>query len=197
MNAWIAPMNNSSKGFQTARPIHESVGRDQGDDDGDHQDTREDVAEEPEGQRDRLGDLLDDVDRGQRGVGLGVVLEVAADAPGLDRVVVHEEDHDQRERQGQVDVAGRRGQEAGVATRDEGQPVADQDEEEDRHAQADEAPPLGADGGLGEVGHLLDQDLPEELQLAGDARASPCGASRGRGPARSPAAISVVHTTSR
>ena len=31
----------------------------------------------------------------ERGVGLGVVLEVAAHAPRLDRVVVHREEHDE------------------------------------------------------------------------------------------------------
>ena len=83
MKAWMAPMNSSSKGFQIGQADPRQVGRDQRHDDGDHQDAREDVAEESEGQGDRLGDLLDDVDRGQRGVGLGVVLEVASQPRAL------------------------------------------------------------------------------------------------------------------
>src|ERR1700722_758182 len=71
------------------------VGRNEGHDDRNHQDTREDVAEESEGQRDRLRDLLNDVDRGEGGVGLGVVLEVAAEPTCLDRVVVHREEDDE------------------------------------------------------------------------------------------------------
>ena len=55
------------------------VGRDQGDDDRNHQNAREDVAEESEGKGDRLGDLFNDVDRGEGRIGLGVVLEVATD----------------------------------------------------------------------------------------------------------------------
>ena len=38
------------------------------------------------------------------------------------------------------------------------------------HAQADEGHALGPDGRLGQVRHLLDQRLPEQLQLARDPR---------------------------
>ncbi len=70
MKAWMAPMNSSSKGFQTDQTDPREIGRDQGDDHGDHQDTREDVAEESERHGDRLGDLLNDIDREQDGVGV-------------------------------------------------------------------------------------------------------------------------------
>src|ERR1700722_13978840 len=143
------------------------VGRDQRHDHHDHQHAREDVAEEPEREGDRLGDLLDDVDRGQCGVGLGVVLEVPLPATRLHRVVVHQEDDGEGQSQGKVHVARRRGQEPRVAAGDEGEPVADQDEEGDRDPQADEGEALGADGGRGQVGDLLDERLPEELKLPG------------------------------
>src|ERR1017187_1706856 len=143
------------------------VRRDQGDDHRDHQHAGEDVAEKSEGHGDGLGDLFNDVDRRQRGIGLTVVLDIALEAPGLDGVDVHQDEDDQGQGQREVDVARRRSQEARIATGDEGQPVADEDEEEDGYAQTDEGPSLGPDGRVGQVGHLLGECLPEELQLAG------------------------------
>ena len=80
------------------------------------------------------------------------------------------EEDDQRQRERQVHVTGGRGEEAGVAARDEGDPVADEDEQSDRDTETHEGQSLGPDRRLGEIGHLLDYGLPEELQLAGHAR---------------------------
>src|SRR5580692_380512 len=91
------------------------VGRNEGHDDRNHQHAREDVAEESEGQRDGLGDLFNDVDRGEGGVGLGVVLEVAAEPTCPDRGVVHREKHNEGEGQREVDGTRRGGQESRVA----------------------------------------------------------------------------------
>src|SRR5271154_1809957 len=61
----------------------------------DHQTAGEEVAEETKRQRDRLGDLFDEVDGRQRRVRLPVVLEVAADVARAHRFDVHPHDDDE------------------------------------------------------------------------------------------------------
>ena len=103
---------------------------------------------------------------------LGVVLEIATDAPRAQRLDVHPHDDEEREGEGQVHVT-RGGREdlarlAGVHRRgQEADPVDDQHEDEDGDAERDESLALVAQRGLDEVAHDVDdEDLPDQLELA-------------------------------
>ena len=79
MKAWIRPMKRSND-FQIALGAHRIQAGNSAIS-ADHDAAGEDVAEESQRQRDRLGDLLDDVDRRQEGdVTLGDLDGVADDA---------------------------------------------------------------------------------------------------------------------
>ena len=139
-----------------------------------HQAAGEQVAEQSEGQGDRLDELLDpvheQVDRVEHlgGERLGeVVLEVAADAPVLDGGPVDQDDDEQGHGQGQVDVAGRRGQPVvGAADAEHLEQVAGEDEHEQGQGQRDHLGAPGADGVVHLLLHRPDGQLPDQLELA-------------------------------
>ena len=156
ISAWIAPMNRVSNGSpdqrrQEQRHLAADLAGQLLADDGDHDDeqsAREEVPEESERERDRLGDLLDDVDRRHHRERLGVVLEVPAEAALLEgEVLAVEEDRQRhRERAGSRPSVGA-GRTSWVTPdlerrRDELEPVAHEDEEEEHHADPRRTCPL-------------------------------------------------------
>ena len=113
MKAWMPPMNMSNS-FQRMLGAQSDVERDQPDQ-REHDAAGEDVAEESQRQRDRLDQLLEDVEREQHRERLEEVLEVALHALLPDAVDPDADDHQRGERVGQVGVGGRRRQQvAGV-----------------------------------------------------------------------------------
>ena len=83
---------------------------------------------------------------------------------------VHEDDHRERHRVGQVHVAGRRRQVLRVvAGGDHLEPVAEQDEEEQRHRERHDPTPLLADPGVDLARDGVRQGLEDELHPAGHA----------------------------
>src|SRR6266545_1988921 len=141
----------------------------------DHDHAGEDVAEQPQGQGDRLGDLLDQVDREQPPVRLRQVAVVAPEALLADAGHVHADDHQQRKRVRQVDVRGGWRQVLrGVPAGDQRQPVGRQDEAEQGHRQRHhERRGAQPHGGLDLALHRLDDRLEEELRAARHARRQP------------------------
>src|SRR6478672_12830067 len=145
------------------------VERDQADQ-GEHDAAGEDVAEESQRQRDRLGELLEDVQREQHREGLDEVLEVALHALLPDPVDPDPDHGHDRHRVGEVGVRGGRRQQVQVVVdlrRQQLEPVGDQDEEEQRHRErhhervqlAEVVLHLGVD--------LADHGLPQDLDLGG------------------------------
>ncbi len=98
---------------------------------------------------------------------------------------------------GRLTSTGRRREPARVAAGDEGDPVADQDEDADTDAEANEAPALRANGRIGQVSDLLGDGLPEELQLSGHARSDLAHHDETEQSATMAAAATVVQTMSR
>jgi hypothetical protein len=142
---------------------------------GDHDSAREQIAEEPQRQGDRLGDLFDDV-QGEHDNGLAEeVLDVAADALGLEGGPGRQDENQKGERVGEIDVCGWRRAVVGVVKEagQDLQPVGDQDEHEEGHRQRDNTSVGGAEGVLDLVGDTPDHQFPGQLQLAGHTRSSP------------------------
>src|SRR4051794_31446434 len=136
-----------------------------------HDRAGEDVAEESQRQRQRVDDLLEQQNEGADTDRLGPepVRDVAAALP-LDSQVGVEDDDPRRHRVDEVDVRRRRREALGVvAGWEPAQPVAEQDEEEQRDAERHH--PAGnvvthrvAD----EVARLNDDRLDDNLRLVGD-----------------------------
>ena len=180
MKAWMPPRNTVSKSFQTTSRIdgEHAADRDvagarrhQRADQGEHDAAGEDVAEESQGQRDRLESSSRMFSGSRIGIRLQEVLEVALRALLPDAVDPDADDHHERHRVGQVGVGRRRGQQVDVLVelgRDDLEPVRDQDEEEQRDRQRHD---VGVD--LAEVVldlglHLVDDRLPDQLELGRD-----------------------------
>src|SRR5437868_2044525 len=137
----------------------------------DHQRAGKDVAEQPQRERHRLDDLLDDVERDEQDPNRQRHLERLGEAPktpthpkhpkavGLDH-----DDDDQSHRQGLVEV--------GVGGMDrpgqgkEVQPVRDQDVKADRHRQRHDEAAAFADRLPDQPPHIVDQELEQHLELA-------------------------------
>src|SRR5579871_1630286 len=150
---------------------HDGVAHDDRDHD-DHERAGEQVPEESERERDRLGDLLDDVDRRHERQRLREVPEVASEPSGPERQVLAEQEHGHGHRRRQVDVRRRRREQLLARPdlqggRDELEPVAHEDEEEQHEAEGDPTLPLWAHDRAGELAHLVDHGLERELELAG------------------------------
>src|SRR5207248_7659280 len=147
----------------------------------DHQQSREDVAEQPQGQRDGLGELLDDVDRyeadpkGQIGIErLREAQQISAQPQGAQAVVLDDQDDERRQGERLVDV-GRRRTEVGVRQRQEVQPVRDQDVHEDGGGDGqDESRVFGALILL-HASRVREEELEHHLQLSRDAVAEAVG----------------------
>ena len=191
MKAWIRPTNRS-KVFQMALGSPLDVP-------GEHRDQRhqdaagEDVAEESQCQRDRLGDLLDDVDRRQeRDVALDDLDRVADEAAAPDARRVVADEHEQRQRQHEVDIGGRRLVAARrrrrrtrrtasgrTASQLEIRMKTKMRDGERQHERRD----LHADRALDLLAHLDGQRLPEQLHATGYAGGGDLGLA-GRTPGR-------------
>src|SRR3954454_15571948 len=135
-----------------------------------HDRAREDVAEESQRQRQRVDDLLEQQDEGADTDRLGPepVRDVAAALP-LDAEVGVEDDDPRRHGVDEVDV-GRRRREAlrMVAGWEPAQPVAEQDEEEQRDAERHHpARDVVTDSVADEVARLHDDGLDDDLCLVG------------------------------
>src|SRR5215475_13931450 len=149
----------------------QDVGREQRDQ-GNHDRAGEDVAEKTEGQRDRPGDLFDQVDREQPPVRLRQVPVVTAEALLAYAGDMHPDDDEQRERVRQVHVRCRRRQDLGVMNRRQyGQPVGDQQEQEDRDREGyDERRRTDAHRALDLLLHSVGHRFEDQLCAFRDAR---------------------------
>src|SRR6478672_3103918 len=145
------------------------VERDQADQ-GEHDAAGEDVAEESQRQRDRLGELLEDVQREQHREGLEEVPEVALHALLLDAVDPHADHGHEGHGVGQVGVRGGSRQQVHVVVDLRGQqlePVGDQDEEEQRDGERHHERVQPAEVVLDLLVDLAHDRLPQELDLGG------------------------------
>src|SRR6478752_1516153 len=142
----------------------------------DHPDQRqhdaagEDVAEESQGQRDRLDQLFEDVEREQHRERLREVLEVAAETLLPDAVGPHADHGDQGQCIGQVGVGRRSRQQVRALVELGGhelEPVGEQDEEEQRDRQRRDVRVHLAEVVLDLLVDLADDGLPQDLDLGG------------------------------
>src|SRR6185295_9392039 len=136
----------------------------------------EHVAKESERQRDRLGQLLDEVDRREECyVALQQLHGVPDDAAAPDACRVVADEYEQGERQYEVDVACRRLEQlvggagsVGVLHRQHREPVRNKNEHEQRDGQWQyEGGDLHADRGLDLIAQLDRDGFPEQLYAAG------------------------------
>src|SRR6195952_1663072 len=134
----------------------------------DHDRAREDVAEQSQRERDRLGDLFDDVQRGERDIGLHEPLQrpcallPEAPDPGGD-------EDEQRECVGHVHVGRRRPEDLGVTGGEQPDPVREQDEGEQRDGQRrEELGRAAAHAALHLLDHVVGEGLVAQLHLVGD-----------------------------
>src|ERR1035437_9189263 len=134
-----------------------------------HYQVGEDVAEEPEREAQRLGDLLDDVERCEQDPGrqrqlkrLGESAQVAAEPEHVDAVPLHDPDDRYRHRNGQVDVGcgglDRCGQ------REEVEPVGEQHEDEDGRGNRRHESRVLSDHLLHQTPDVTEQQFQHHLQ---------------------------------
>src|SRR6478672_2077031 len=148
-----------------------------------HDAAGEAVAEESQGQGDRLGQLLEDVQREQHREGLDEVPEVALGTLLADAVDPHADHRHDRHRVRQVGVRGGRRQQVQVVVdlgRQQLEPVGDQDEEEQRDRQRHHERVQVAEIVLDLLVDLADDRLPQELDLGGDVARVLLGQRRAR-----------------
>src|SRR5712692_9001739 len=146
----------------------------------DHQGSGKDVAEQPQRQRHRFDDLLDDVERNEEDPnrqrhleGLGEASKVAAHPEHPQAVGLDHDDDDQRDREGLIQVGVRRVD--GPGQRKEIEPVGDEDVEADRHRERHDEGSALAHRLPDQPPHVVDQELEEQLELARDTVAQAVG----------------------
>src|SRR4029077_6075348 len=146
----------------------------------DHQGSSKDVAEQPQRQRHRLDDLLDDVERNEEDPnrqrhleGLGEAPKVAPYPEHPQAVGLDHDDDDQRYGEGLIQVGVRRVHWPGQGK--EIEPVGDEDVEADRHRERHDEGSALAHRLPNQPAHVVDQELEEQLELARDPVAQAVG----------------------
>ena len=102
MNACIGPISTPENSFQTTSTS--GMGAISLDGEEEEHPSGEDVAEESEGEGERLDQLLDDVEQHHGLERLQIVAEVAPQALFANPGHVHENDDEERERGGEIEV---------------------------------------------------------------------------------------------